>query len=116
MVAATPRKEATKLDDLVLSDRVAIMLGTEEAGLSDEALAAVDECVCIPMQGFTESFNVSVCAALMLYQITTGMQSDGVEDFGLSSEEKQELRLRWYRSSIKRAHLLEERYLEQRKE
>ena len=52
----------------------------------------------------------------MLYQITTGMQSDGVEDFGLSSEEKQELRLRWYRSSIKRAHLLEERYLEQRKE
>ena len=115
VVAATPREEATRLDDLMLSDRVAIMLGTEDAGLSEEALAAADECVCMPMQGFTESFNVSVCAALMLYQITTRMRSDGEEDFGLSSEEKQELRLRWYRSSIKRVHLLEERYLEQRK-
>ena len=110
VVAATPREDATGLDDLEVSQNLAIMLGTEEAGLSVAALAATDEHVRIPMQGFTESFNVSVCAALMLHQVTGRMR--GVrDDFGLSGEEKQELKLRWYRNSIKKVHLLEARYL-----
>ena len=110
VVAATPREEATGLDDLELSENLAIMLGTEEAGLSAAALAAADEHVRIPMQGFTESFNISVCAALMLHRVTGRMR--GVrDDFGLSGEEKRELKLRWYRNSIKKVHLLEARYL-----
>ncbi len=110
VVAATPRESATGLDDLELSEDLAIMLGTEEAGLSAAALAAADEHVRIPMQGFTESFNVSVCAALMLHQVTGRMRRVR-DDFGLSDEEKQELRSRWYRNSIKKVHLLEARYL-----
>ncbi len=110
MVAATPREDATLLDDLELGGNLAIMLGTEEAGLSETALAAADECVRIPMQGFTESFNVSVCAALMLHQVTGRMRA-ARDDFGLSDEEKQELRLRWFRNSIKKVHLLEARFL-----
>ena len=110
MVAAAPREEAMALDDLSVNGNLAIMLGTEEAGLSAAALDSADECVRIPMYGFTDSFNVSVCAALMLHSLTNRMRA-AREDFRLSDDEKQELKLRWYRNSIKRAELLEARYV-----
>lgn len=110
VVAATPREEAMALDDLSVNGNLAIMLGTEEAGLSAAALDSADECVRIPMYGFTDSFNVSVCAALMLHSLTNRMRA-AREDFRLSDDEKQELKLRWYRNSIKRAELLEARYV-----
>ena len=42
------------------------VLGNEHAGVSEEARAAADLAVRIPMRGFAESFNVSVAAALVL--------------------------------------------------
>jgi tRNA (guanosine-2'-O-)-methyltransferase len=113
LVAATPAEDAVTLDDLPVSGNLAIMLGTEEAGLSAAALQCADERVRIPMQGFTESFNVSVCAAVMLHQLTSRMRA-ARDDYGLSDEEKQNLKLRWYRNSIKKGHLLEARYIRDR--
>jgi TrmH family RNA methyltransferase len=51
-----------------LSGGLAIVLGTEDAGLSGLWLQAADIQVRIPMYGKVNSLNVSVAAALLLYE------------------------------------------------
>jgi len=46
----------------------AILLGAEKLGVSDAALKQTDQVLTIPMQGMVESLNVSVAAALMLFE------------------------------------------------
>ncbi len=46
----------------------AIVLGTEKFGVSDEALVQVDQEIVIPMLGMSQSLNVSVATALILYE------------------------------------------------
>jgi tRNA (guanosine-2'-O-)-methyltransferase len=46
----------------------AILLGNEDNGVTEEALAAVDGQVIIPMSGMGTSLNVSVAAALILFE------------------------------------------------
>lgn len=46
----------------------AIVLGNELSGPSPELLKMADKYVSIPMDGFVESFNVSVAAALILWE------------------------------------------------
>ncbi len=46
----------------------AILLGTEKDGVSTEAAAAVDGSIAIPIMGAVESLNVSVAAAIILYE------------------------------------------------
>ena len=48
---------------------IALVLGNEKSGISEEMLEAADERVIIPMPGFVQSFNISVAGALCLYQI-----------------------------------------------
>jgi tRNA (guanosine-2'-O-)-methyltransferase len=47
----------------------AILLGTEKFGISDEAAELADQHIMIPMRGMVESLNVSVAAALILYEL-----------------------------------------------
>jgi len=44
----------------------AVVFGNEQAGVSDEAVAAADGEIVVPMAGFSESLNVSVAASLVL--------------------------------------------------
>jgi len=46
----------------------AIVLGTEKFGISEQAAAACDTHIVIPMHGMTRSLNVSVACALILYE------------------------------------------------
>jgi len=39
------------------------------AGVSEEVLALADGCALVPMLGFVDSYNVSVAAALTLYEV-----------------------------------------------
>lgn len=52
-----------------MHDKIAIMFGNEHGGLSQSALESVDQKVYIPMQGLVESFNVSVSAAIIIYEV-----------------------------------------------
>ena len=62
--------------DLAGLPRVALILGNEHDGLRDALHAGAKESVRIPMQGFVESFNVSVAAAVLLYAATLGRTGD----------------------------------------
>ena len=50
--------------------RLALLLGNERDGLSQTALDMADRRITIPMRGIAQSLNVSVTAALCLYEIT----------------------------------------------
>ena len=51
-----------------LAQPTAFVLGNEHRGVSEEAAAGADACIGIPMMGMIESLNVSVAAAVCLYE------------------------------------------------
>lgn len=68
IVAATPAAP-TLYTDVDLRGPVAIAVGAEKYGLSDEFLAAADIRVQIPMWGRVNSLNVSIATALLAYEV-----------------------------------------------
>ncbi len=68
--------------------RLAVMLGNEQRGLSEEALTLADRRLTIPMAGMVRSLNLSVAAALVLYEVTRQRRSAGMERYRLSATER----------------------------
>lgn len=101
IVATLPHEKDTMITHLDISEPVALVFGTELTGLSQEAIAGADSYVKIPMYGFTESFNISVCAALSLFTLTERMRSDSSIDWRLTQEEQTEVKLLWAMQSIR---------------
>jgi tRNA (guanosine-2'-O-)-methyltransferase len=79
MVAAHPEGELMP-EDLAAIPRVAIVLGNERDGISEELTAKCAKRVRVPMRGFVESLNVSVTAAILLASATRGRVGDLEED------------------------------------
>ena len=67
MVGAS-EKGSTPLWEANLKGPLALVMGSEERGLSKPALRICDELAHIPMQGQIDSLNVSVAAGLFLYE------------------------------------------------
>ncbi len=74
------------LYDLNLTGKVAIVFGNEHRGVSDEAAAAADGIFQIPMMGMIESLNVSVAAAVCLYEALRQRVASGAYTHGGLSE------------------------------
>ena len=70
IVATCPHRDDFTPDTLPLNQPVALVFGTEKLGLSDYVVENADMHVRIPMYGFTESYNISVSAALLMYTLT----------------------------------------------
>jgi tRNA (guanosine-2'-O-)-methyltransferase len=109
ILATTPSKNATALNDLSVEGKMAFLFGAEKEGLSEEAYTQADELIHIPMVGFTESLNVSVAAAIVLQQATTELRNSEI-DWRLSSEERREIRTKWIKRSIKNLDKITARY------
>lgn len=91
---APSAEEATPQTIGALPPRLALVLGREVDGVSGEALSAAARRLFLPMAGFTESFNLSVAAALLLQRLFDAcpeMRGD------LGTGERAALRARWYR-------------------
>ncbi|MBQ2076462.1 MAG: TrmH family RNA methyltransferase, partial [Bacteroidales bacterium] len=59
--------------------------------------------------GFTESFNISVSAALCLYELTTKLRNSNI-DWHLSQQERTELLAQWLKLSARSAEGLIREY------
>ncbi len=94
IVATTPHKNDTLISELPLDKKVALVFGTEREGLSAYALEHADAFVKVPLYGFTESFNVSVCAGIVLYELTRRLRQSEI-DWHLSDEERIDVQLQW---------------------
>jgi len=110
IVATTPHTNDQLIDDLPLDGKVALVFGTELEGLSQQAMDAADEFVKLPMYGFTESFNISVSAALSLYCLTEKLRKSDIH-WALSKEEVIDVKLSWVRNAIKKVDMIEEAFL-----
>lgn len=80
LVAADPRPGALPLHRVDLTGPTAILLGTELDGLTHEALRAADVHVRIPMVGMVRSLNVSVAAAVILFEAARQRREAGMYD------------------------------------
>ena len=101
IVATLPHERDQMITDLDISQKTALVFGTELTGLSQEAIELADAYVKIPMYGFTESFNISVCAALSLFSLTERMRADQNLRWQLSDEELIDLKLQWATQTIR---------------
>ena len=63
------KKAASLFSARLISEKVALILGNEHRGLSTECLDYADRKITIPMTGFVQSLNVSVTAAIFIYEI-----------------------------------------------
>ncbi|MCB2220176.1 MAG: RNA methyltransferase [Bacteroidetes bacterium] len=110
IVATTPHKNDILLEELSLDQKTALVFGTEMRGLTNWAIDNADAWVKIPMYGFTESFNISVSAAIILHYLTEKLRKSDIA-WQLNQTEITDIKLDWVKNTIKRAELLEQKFL-----
>jgi tRNA (guanosine-2'-O-)-methyltransferase len=69
ILATVLDESAQSIYNLDLTGRVAVILGNEHRGVSDEAAEKADAKIYIPMRGMIQSLNVSVAAAVTLFEV-----------------------------------------------
>lgn len=110
IIATSPHENDVNLNDLPIADKTALVFGTELEGISDKVKEMADGFVKIPMAGFSESFNISVSAAICLYNLTRRLRNSDV-DWNLSEEDMEIIKLEWLKKSIKAGDQLEQKFL-----
>ena len=104
--AARPLLAGAKMDGeielakLPVDRPLVLFFGNEHRGLSDAAIEACDTSYRIPMQGMSESLNLSVSASISLYDTTRRKHEllDGQCD--LSDDTYESLKARYYLNSV----------------
>lgn len=109
IICVSPHKNEITLNDINILDKTAFVFGTEKYGLSDTAINHADSFLKIPMYGFTESYNVSVSASIVLYSAIQKIRNSEI-NWKLSEEEKLDITLQWLKSSLKNFDLLAARF------
>ena len=110
IVATSPYGNNVALENFdITKGKTAIFLGTEYSGISDVVRQNANEFITIPMFGFVESFNISVSAAIILYQLVTKLRQSEIQ-WQLSKIEQNELMLQWLQTTIRSADEIIERY------
>ena len=89
--ASALSENAKNLYRLDLTQKVAIVLGNEHRGVSEYAADLADEKFLIPMYGMVQSLNVSVAAAVILYEALRQRYEKGM--YEKSDKNDQELEL-----------------------
>lgn len=113
IVAATPHSKGKALEEIPLDHKLAIVFGTELLGLSPTAIDNADEYLWIPMYGFTESYNISVSAALVMFTLTEKLRKSDIH-WHLTEAEKQEIMLEWTKRSVARSDIFEKEFFKRK--
>ncbi len=109
VVATALHENAIPLEELDITQKTAIVMGTELSGVSSTILEQADENVVIPMHGFTESLNVSVAASVIMQHLSNKLRKSNIP-WQLSQEEQLELKIEWAKQSIHWSKHLVEMY------
>ncbi len=102
-VLATTPHAATPLAEVDVRAPVAVIFGNEHAGLPAATIAACDGAVALPMYGFTESFNLSVSAALVTSHLAMRRRAHLGRTGDLDPARLARLRARWYALKVRGA-------------
>jgi len=110
VVATTPHTNDVSLHNFDITKGKFVMLfGTELEGVTQTVIDNADEYLRIPMYGFTESYNISVSAALVMQYLSDKIRNSKL-DWHLTQEERDELMLDWILKTIKRPEELVKRF------
>ena len=99
-LAGAKMEAPLQLQDIPINNPLCLMMGNEQRGLSKQAQEDCDMLYSIPMVGMSESLNLSVSAAISLYDTTQrkrlalGRQSD------LSETERSQMQAKYYLRSV----------------
>ena len=103
LVAAHPGEAAADYREVDYTVPTALLIGTELFGVSAAALAEADRQVKIPMKGMTQSLNVSVACAIVLYEAMR--QRDAAGLYGsrqLDRKQRDKQRFEWLHPALTR--------------
>ena len=109
LVGTVPDQTAQPIHDFKIDQPTALVFGTEKEGLSDLAKEYCSHLVTLPMFGFTESFNISVSAALSINLLSMELFSSKLP-WQLSEDEKESLRLTWFKAIVRNADIMEKEF------
>lgn len=107
IIATTPHTKDVTINDISLDKPMALVFGTERRGISPEIMEMADEFVKIPMYGFTESFNISVSAAITLNVLRQRLENSDL-NWKLNNEEQTLLKLKWCRKILNGGQAIED--------
>jgi tRNA (guanosine-2'-O-)-methyltransferase len=94
--ASSLKSDSRSLYELDFTKRTAVVFGNEHRGLSKEAEELADERFFIPMYGMVQSLNVSVSAAITIYEALRQRTLNGLyEKSEMSSKELKMLIEEW---------------------
>jgi tRNA (guanosine-2'-O-)-methyltransferase len=110
ILVTDPSPECMSVENVPVDRKLAIVMGNELRGVSPWAMEHADLRASIPMYGFTESFNISVSAAICLHTLLPKLRASKVA-WQLSEEEKKALRLQWYRGVVKRSSIIAREFI-----
>ncbi|MDA3906567.1 MAG: RNA methyltransferase [Bacteroidales bacterium] len=100
IVATMPHTNDVLLPEMNINQKTALFLGNELNGLSEIVQEHADMFVKIPMYGFTESYNISVSAALCLQDLTNKIRTVNI-NWKLTESEFLDVKLDWARSVVR---------------
>lgn len=106
----SPHVESLSLAQVPLDAKSALVFGAEEKGVSLYAQEHADGFIRLPMYGFTESFNVSVCVALCLNELINRLRASTIR-WQLPEEDQLEIKLSWLRMLVRGSEGLEREHL-----
>lgn len=110
IVATTPHERDHLLADFDLRQPAAIFFGGELKGLSQQVLAQADTFLKIPLYGFTESFNISASAAIILHDLTARLRKQDIA-WQLSPDDQLDIKIRWAKQTIKNGETVANHFL-----
>jgi tRNA (guanosine-2'-O-)-methyltransferase len=99
IVVTALHEKTIALHEVDLSQKTAVLMGTELTGASASAMQKADVFMKIPTVGFTESLNVSVASAIIMQHLTHRMRQEN-HPWQLSENEKLQLKIEWAKRSI----------------
>lgn len=107
LVTTSPHAKDITPFNLPLHNKIALFFGEEETGITEQLALEADVQMTLPMCGFTESLNVSVCAGICMAVLRNRLEQEQIP-WQLTTDEMLDLKLAWTLNNVKGAwHMLE---------
>jgi tRNA (guanosine-2'-O-)-methyltransferase len=98
--ASDLQDEAVPIEEIDVRKKIALVFGNEREGISDIARECADRRFVVPMQGFVESLNISVAAAVSCYHLSQKRTAQRCKT-GLGDDDRRAILAAWLVQSIR---------------
>lgn len=107
IAAGYPAQDAVSLHAVPVQEKIAVIFGNEHEGVSGEWVPHIDYKFTIPMVGMVESLNISVSAAVTMFELRRRcLEKLGEEGFYISPQRQHQLLNEWICRKIPNQELL----------